>query len=271
MVQQGRKSQSPAPPNSKSKGTKRPKCANCQRPGHTIKQCWAEGGGAKGHAPKKRKSRADMKGKGQKETSANVARDNQSPSPPPAIYIMQADEDALISEDPSSSSNFTQLIVDSGASAHMCHNHSYFASYWKLNPPKCIWIAENRTIEACGIGDIEVKTHLAGQTRVGTFKDVLHLPELSEMLISTTNMSNMGINTLFTSQNADLVKACTGNLLACCRWDKNSVSSPPLEPCFDVPNNSPNHLLNSLFLWLEKLAKKSSNQTTHLFSCQNSL
>src|SRR5258708_18310131 len=56
-----------------------------------------------------------------------------------------------------------------------------------------------------------------------------------------------------------------------CRWDKNSVSSPPLEPCFDVPNNSPNHLLNSLLLCLEKLAKKSSNQTTHLFSCQNSL
>src|SRR5258708_37459680 len=56
-----------------------------------------------------------------------------------------------------------------------------------------------------------------------------------------------------------------------CRRDKNSVSSLPLEPCFDVPNDSPNHLLNSLFLCLEKLAKKSSNQTTHLFSCQNSL
>src|SRR5260370_36548025 len=56
-----------------------------------------------------------------------------------------------------------------------------------------------------------------------------------------------------------------------CRRDKNSVSSPPLEPCFDIPNNSPNHLLNSLLLCLEKLAKKSSNQTTHLFSCQNSL
>src|SRR5258708_38210772 len=56
-----------------------------------------------------------------------------------------------------------------------------------------------------------------------------------------------------------------------CRRDKNSVSSPPLEPCFDVPNNSPNHLLNSLLLCLEKLTKKSSNQTTHLFSCQNLL
>src|SRR5258708_20469525 len=55
----------------------------------------------------------------------------------------------------------------------------------------------------------------------------------------------------------------------CCRGDKNSVSSPPVEPCFDIPNNSPNHLLKSLILWLEKLAKKSSNQTTYLFSCQN--
>src|SRR5258708_18194424 len=58
---------------------------------------------------------------------------------------------------------------------------------------------------------------------------------------------------------------------AWCRWDKNSVSSLPIEPCFDVPNNSLNHLFNSLFLWLEKLTKKSSNQTTYLFSCQTSL
>src|SRR5260370_21093115 len=64
---------------------------------------------------------------------------------------------------------------------------------------------------------------------------------------------------------------CVGKVFIWCRRDKNSVSSLPLEPCFDVPNNSPNHLLNSLFLCLEKLAKKSSNQTTHLFSCQNSL
>src|SRR5258708_39446175 len=56
-----------------------------------------------------------------------------------------------------------------------------------------------------------------------------------------------------------------------CRRDKNSVSSPPIEPCFDVPNNSLNHFFNSLFLWLEKLTKKSSNQTTYLFSCQTSL
>src|SRR5258707_582048 len=67
-------------------------------------------------------------------------------------------------------------------------------------------------------------------------------------------------------------KFVTGcNVCNQCRQDKNSVSSPPLEPCFDIPNNSLNHLLNSLFLWLEKLTKKSSNQTTYLFSCQTSL
>ncbi len=66
-----------------------------------------------------------------------------------------------------------------------------------------------------------MKTHLAGQTRVGTFKDVLHLPELSEMLISTTKMSDMGVNTIFTSQHADLVEAHPRNLLACAIRDHN--------------------------------------------------
>ena len=49
-------------------------------------------------------------------------------------------------------------------------------------------------------------------------------------------------------------------LFGCCRQDKNSVSSPPLEPYFDIPNDSIKHLLNSLLLRPEKLAKTSSNQ-----------
>ena len=45
-----------------------------------------------------------------------------------------------------------------------------------------------------------------------------------------------------------------------CRWDKSSVSNPPLGSYFDIPNGSIKHPLNPLILWLEKLAKKSSNQ-----------
>src|SRR5258708_12815397 len=56
---------------------------------------------------------------------------------------------------------------------------------------------------------------------------------------------------------------CEGKVFIWCRRDKNSVSSLPLEPCFDFPNNSPNHLLNHLFLFLSQPPKNSSNHTTH--------
>jgi len=87
-----------------------------------------------------------------------------SPSPPLAIYVL-CDEDALVSRDTSTSLNTIQFIVDSGASAHMSPHCSYFSSYRKINPPKCIWVADNQTIEAIGIGDIEVWTFLDGRCR----------------------------------------------------------------------------------------------------------
>ncbi len=46
----------------------------------------------------------------------------------------------------------------------------------------------------------------------------------------------------------------------CCKQDKDSVSSLPLKLDFDIQNNSIKHLLNSLLLRPEKLAKTSSNQ-----------
>ena len=51
------------------------------------------------------------------------------------------------------------FIIDSGASSHMCHDHSFFSTYKKLNPPKKIWVADNHTIEAIGISNIEAEAH----------------------------------------------------------------------------------------------------------------
>src|SRR5258708_9621528 len=102
-------------------------------------------------------------------------------------------------------------------------------------------------------------------------------PQSQKMILSDAPFMSLGlyycdvVKCLMKEAPLSLAPHQTPINKARCRRDKNSVSSPPLEPCFDVPNNSPNHLLNSLLLCLEKLAKKSSNQTTHLFSCQNSL
>src|SRR5260221_9694626 len=95
-------------------------------------------------------------------------------------------------------------------------------------------------------------------------KNSPHSLNIQVKLTSLTSLASISMSALLDSR-------ATGMFINQCRWDKNSVSSPPLEPCFDIPNNHLNHLLNSLFLWLEKLTKKSSNQTTYLFSCQTSL
>ena len=148
------KSRSPLPTSLKPKSAEKMMCTNCKKEGHTISRCWAEGGRAEGKGPKWSKSKVDLKGK-QKESLANVAKGDQSPSPLLAIYVLH-DKDALISRDTSTSLNMIQFIVDSGASVHMSHHHSYFSSYQKINPPKHIWVANNWTIEAIGIGNIEV-------------------------------------------------------------------------------------------------------------------
>ena len=157
MVIHGRpKPRSPLLQSLKLGNTEKMVCTNCEKEGHTISRCWAEGGREEGKGPRWSKSKLDLKGK-QKETSENVTKGDQSPSPLLTIYILH-NEDALISQDTPTSINTVQFIVDSGASAHMCPHHSYFSSYWKLNPLKCIWVANNhnQTIKAISISNIEV-------------------------------------------------------------------------------------------------------------------
>jgi len=180
------------------------------------------GRGSEGKAPKWRKLKSDLKGK-QKEKSANVAKYNWSPSPSPPFttYILCTNEDAHIAQDPSSSLNFTHFIVDSGASAHMCPEKSYFSSYWKIEPLKHIWVANNHTIEAIGVSDIKVQTFLDGQPHAGIFKEVLHLPTLSESLLSVTKMGNIGLTTILTPKHADIIHTTSGKIVAQVSQDKN--------------------------------------------------
>ncbi len=133
MVHHDQKFKSPTTPSNKLVGPNRLTCSNCKRPGHTIDWCHFEDGGAEGQAPKKKSSRSHFWGKGHKEPNANVTRENQSSPPPSNTYILCTDEDALISKDSHTPNDFSYFIIDSGASAHMCHDWSYYTSYQKLD------------------------------------------------------------------------------------------------------------------------------------------
>src|SRR5258708_15295555 len=213
MVCHDQKFKSPTPLSNKSVGSDRLTCSNCKRHSHTIDRCWFEGGGAKGQAPKKKSSRSHFQGKGHKEPNANVTRENQSSPPPSNTYILHTDEDALISKDSHTPDDFSYFIIDSGASAHMCHDQSYYTSYQKLDHPKHIWIANDHTIDAISIGNIKIRTQLHGQSASGIIKGVLHLPELSVSLLSTAKLADAGVSTNTTPKHINLVNIHTGRLM----------------------------------------------------------
>src|SRR5258707_1881792 len=95
----------------------------------------------------------------------------------------------------------------------MCHDWSYYTSYQKLNHPKHIWIADDCTIDAVGIGNIKIRTQLHGQSASGIIKDVLHLPELSVLLLSTAKLADAGVSTNTTLKHINLVDIHTGRLM----------------------------------------------------------
>src|SRR5260221_419058 len=197
--------------NPDSKGTEGPTCSNCKRSSHAVDRCWAKGGGAEGKGPKMRPSKGNLKGKGKKAGSAKVAKDNQSPSPPPAVYITHAE--ALMSKDTSNPME-TYFYLDSVASNHICHTQDYFSSYQKLESPRRIKTA-NGYSNAISIGDITVCTYLNGKSCVGIFKSVLHLPTAEQMLISVAQLSDSGIKLVHTSEYAiDLVNHHTEEMLS---------------------------------------------------------
>ncbi len=124
-------------------------------------------------------------------------------------------EDALISKDSHTPDDFSYFIINSGASAHMCHDQSYYTSYQKLDHPKHIWIANDCTIDAVGISNIKIHTQLDGQSASGIIKGVLHLLELSVLLLSTAKLANAGVGTNTTPKHINLINIHTSRLMDC--------------------------------------------------------
>src|SRR5258708_19465925 len=76
-----------------------------------------------------------------------------------------------------------------------------------------MWIADDHTIDAVSIGNIKICTQLHGQSASGIIKGVLHLPELSVSLLSTTKLADAGVGTNTTLKHIDLVDIHTAGLM----------------------------------------------------------
>ncbi|MCO5559891.1 hypothetical protein L7F22_013495 [Adiantum nelumboides] len=99
-------------------------------------------------------------------------------------------------------------VIDSAASTHMCASRVFFCRYEGYQEPSTVYLGDNGTIDATGIGNVEVQL-LNGLT--GVIKGVLHVPKLARNLLSVGAMADMGVcvefkrNNCVISRNGDVL------------------------------------------------------------------
>src|SRR5260370_6292709 len=144
-----------------------------------------------------------------------MAWENRSLSPPSNVYMLHSYEDAFLSQDSGSSSSSSFFIIDSRASAHMCHDCSHYSSYHKIDPPRSIYMANNGVLEAVGVSDIIICTHHNGQSKSTLIKGALHLPRLHTSFLSIAQLADAGVRTISDPQHINLIDIHTGKVKDC--------------------------------------------------------
>ena len=161
------------PPNSKSV-----RCNFCKRLGHLKNDC------------KKRKQKA--------ASSANLARE-------PEPY--SSDESLFHVGTANRVSGSTRWIADSGASKHMSPFIDEFVDYVPFESPRSVILADNSRLNILGSGSV----HLLIAGVALSLKNVLHVPSLSEKLISISQLTSAGLVCTF-SDGKLLITTPSGNI-----------------------------------------------------------
>jgi hypothetical protein len=145
---------------------------------------------------------ADSKGK---EKDAEDKKDAKVEVSAKVARIVREDEPALqlfVAHDPKHESHPAEWIVDSGASVHMSCRHDWFRGFRVLVPTQRVVIGDGRSIEATGIGSIELELKVQkGKTRRTMLQQVYFVPNLYGNLLSVPCLTKKGYETSF-SQDA---------------------------------------------------------------------
>lgn len=90
--------------------------------------------------------------------------------------------------------------LDSGASRHMTPNREFFSRYTSLCPANAVSVATAQgLIPAVGRGDVRVTTYVNGHRHDGILRDVLHVPQCTDNLVSLSQLEDLGFHILFSS------------------------------------------------------------------------
>ena len=181
---------------SKSKGKKKDRnqsksdvtCENCDRPGHSITDCYSKGGGKEVQG-RWRKNKA--KGK-QSKTVVVIADDDQKDDL--FAFTCTSDYVAVVKmlDVPRSKLG---TCMDSGALNHYCPDQSKFMDYKSI---ECeITTANGRTLKTAGMGNLHIELpNGSGKTKT-ILKNVIYAPKMAFTLISISRLDKAGFSITF--------------------------------------------------------------------------
>ena len=176
-------------------------CGNCGWDGHKAENCWEEGGGKHGQAPKHwklqgKKLKADTK----KTMQANMAATTAT-SEPDGVWLAEAI--AVEEIEATMTLPFAMLarssiaeLYDSSASQHFSPFCDQFVRFETI-PPRPISAADKRTFQAVGQGDIYIEVPNSDKSTCVLLKDVLYALSMGVTLVSISKLTTAGYSALF--------------------------------------------------------------------------
>lgn len=145
-----------------------PPCKNCGKMGHSIKTCFAPGGGA------------------EKKKTSNRVRDNSSAKDANFSYTA---EDIVSQCDHSMRSYF---LKDSGAAKHYVNDRKFLHNFSKTD--SSLIVANGDQVKIQGQGSLKVVCYTEKGERTNvTLTDVFYVPSLVTNLISTSELDRKGL------------------------------------------------------------------------------
>ena len=152
-------------------------CYNCHKKGHMAKECWSKGGGKEGQGPKAR-----QKGR---STGGNNNRTHQAAD---KVNNTLMDVAYMAGLKPATKDEW---ILDSATSSHISNNRMAFVDYFPLKDSTVKGIGKEPAT-AAGIGTILLDFNVDNKTIGHQIKNVLHVPEAPNSLLSVSRFDEAG-------------------------------------------------------------------------------
>ena len=95
-----------------------------------------------------------------------------------------------------------RLVVDSGATCHMCNDKAQFPDLRKLSTCQRVTLGDENYVEATAEGTVIEALLPDGSTQMCTLRDVLHVPDLSYRLLTLPKFPRLGRGVCSTTPDA---------------------------------------------------------------------